>query len=371
MPRRGMAWLPEDWDQFVRNRQRPPAPHGSSGSGAARRRTTPPPRRAVTIAAFTTGTIAASTAAFAATVPGGADGTSSLESNSLTQEAALVPGHHATGGDAASARRLAPLATAIADHDPVFTSVSIAADKTSVAPNTPVVLTVRALESDSGTPLANQDVRIVVVNGPQWQTSTRLRTDANGAAQITARLLSTTTITAVFDGSNALRPSVAGAATVTIASPTGPGRSGSGGSGSGGSGSGGSGSVIDQAIPKVIPGSSIGEKAVYLASLNKGKPYVWGAEGPYSFDCSGLVQYVFKQLGRSLPRVAEDQYRVSMKVPQSGKQPGDLIFYGTPGNIYHVGIYAGNGYMWAAPQTGGVVSLRPIYSSTYKVGRIL
>jgi cell wall-associated NlpC family hydrolase len=60
-----------------------------------------------------------------------------------------------------------------------------------------------------------------------------------------------------------------------------------------------------------------------------------------------------------------------MKVPQSGKQPGDLIFYGTPGNIYHVGIYAGNGYMWAAPQTGGVVSLRPIYSSTYKVGRIL
>ncbi len=359
-----MAWLPEDWDQFVRNRQRPSAPHGSSGSGAARRRTTPPPRRAVTIAAFTTGTIAASTAAFAATVPGGTDGTSSLESNSLTQEAALVPGHHATGHDAASARRLAPLATAIADHDPVFTSVSIAADKTSVAPNTPVVLTVRALESDSGTPLANQDVRIVVVNGPQWQTSTRLRTGANGTAQITARLLSTTTITAVFDGSNALRPSLASAATVTIASPTSP-------TGPGRSAPGRSGSVIDQAIPKVIPGSSIGEKAVYLASLHKGKPYVWGEEGPYSFDCSGLVQYVFKQLGRSLPRTAQGQYNVSAKVPQSGKQPGDLIFYGTPGNIYHVGIYAGNGYMWAAPQTGGVVSLRPIYSSTYKVGRIL
>ncbi|SNQ45551.1 putative NLP/P60 family protein (secreted protein) (Partial match) [Frankia canadensis] len=366
-----MAWLPEDWEQFVRGRQRPPAPRASSGAGTgtARRRTTAPPRRAVTIAAFTTGTIAASTAAFAATVPSGTDGAASLDANALTSqthEAALIPGQSGgSSGDLNAARTLAPLASAIADHDSVFTNVSISADKTNVAPNTPVVLTVRATEADSGAPLANQDVRIVVVNGPQWQTSTRLHTDANGNAQITARLLSTTTITAVFDGSSALRPSLAGAATVTISSPT---RGGSGAGGLGGVG--GSGSAIDQAIPTVIPGSSIGDKAVYLASLNKGKPYVWGAEGPYSFDCSGLVQYVFKQLGRSLPRTAQGQYNVSTKVPQSGKQPGDLIFYGTPGNIYHVGIYAGNGYMWAAPQTGGVVSLRPIYSSTYKVGRI-
>ncbi|MCM3926019.1 NlpC/P60 family protein [Frankia sp. AiPs1] len=364
MPRRGMAWLPEDWEQFVRSRQRPPAPRTPSGSGAVRRRTTPPPRRAATIAAFTTGTLAASTAAFAATVPAGTDGAASLDAGSPIHEAAVIGGHGAVG-DLTGARTLAPLATAIAGHDPVFTNVSITADKSAVAPNTPVVLTVRATEADSGAPLSGQDVRIVVVNGPQWQTSTRLHTDANGTAQITARLLSTTTITAVFDGSNALRPSLAGAATVTISSPS----RGAAGLGRSGFGSGG-GSVIDQAIPTVIPGSSIGEKAVYLASLNKGKPYVWGAEGPYSFDCSGLVQYVFKQLGRSLPRTAQGQYNVSTKVPQSGKQPGDLIFYGTPGNIYHVGIYAGNGYMWAAPQTGGVVSLRPIYSSTYKVGRI-
>ncbi|MCL9797835.1 NlpC/P60 family protein [Frankia sp. AgKG'84/4] len=361
MPRRGMAWLPEDWEQFVRNRQRPPAPRASSGSDAVRRRTTVPPRRAATIAAFTTGSIAVSTAAFAATVPSGVDGTASLDANSPTQSSVLTG--HTGRADLTTSRTIAPLATAIADHDPVFTNVSIAADKSTVAPNTPVVLTVRATEADSGAPLANQDVRIVVVNGPQWQTSTRLHTDANGNAQITARLLSTTTITAVFDGSSALRPSLAGAATVTIASPT------TSGGGAGGAGA-GIAAGIDQAIPKIIPGSSIGEKAVYLASLNKGKPYVWGAEGPYSFDCSGLVQYVFKQLGRSLPRTAQGQYNVSTKVPQAGKQPGDLIFYGTPGNIYHVGIYAGNGYMWAAPQTGGVVSLRPIYSSTYKVGRI-
>jgi cell wall-associated NlpC family hydrolase len=361
-----MAWLPDDWEQFVRGRPRPPEPRASAGSGVARRRTTAPPRRAATIAAFTTGTIAASTAAFAATVPSGADGAASLDAGAPTREASLFTGHSlGAGGDLNAPHSLAPLATAIAHHDSVFTNVSITADQASVAPNTPVVLTVRATEADTGAPLSNQDVRIVVVNGPQWQTSTRLHTDASGNAQITARLLSTTTITAVFDGSSALRPSLAGAATVTITRPS---RAGSGfGAGSGLD----SGSVIDQAIPKIIPGSSIGDKAVYLASLNKGKPYVWGAEGPYSFDCSGLVQYVFKQLGRSLPRTAEDQYDVSAKVPQSGKQPGDLIFYGSPGNIYHVGIYAGNGYMWAAPQTGGVVSLRPIYSSTYKVGRVL
>ncbi|MCK9876000.1 NlpC/P60 family protein [Frankia sp. Ag45/Mut15] len=363
MPRRAMAWLPDDWEQLVRGRQRPAVPRASAAtaSGTSRRRSSAPPRRAVTIAAFTTGTIAASTAAFAATVPAGTDGSSSLEANSLLREASMTSTQSASG-DLTAARSLAPLATAIADHDPVFTNVSITADRTTVAPNTPVVLTVRATEADTGAPLAGQDIRIVVVNGPQWQTSTRLHTDASGNAQITARLLSTTTITAVFDGSSALRPSLAGAATVTIASPT---RTGTGVGRVGVDGS-----VISQAIPTVIPGSSIGEKAVYLASLNKGKPYVWGAEGPYSFDCSGLVQYVFKQLGRSLPRTAQGQYNVSTKVPQSGKQPGDLIFYGTPGNIYHVGIYAGNGYMWAAPQTGGVVSLRPIYSSTYKVGRI-
>ncbi|ABW14368.1 NLP/P60 protein [Parafrankia sp. EAN1pec] len=347
MPRRGIAWLPEDWEQFVKGRQRPS--NARSGTGA-RRRTSQPPRRAATIAAFTTGTLAASTAAFAATVPATPDGTASIDPGA-TQTASVLPGQGGTDApDAAAAA--APLAGAIASSEPMFTKVSLTADNTTVAPNAPVVLTVRANEA-GGAPLANQRVRIVVVNGPKWQTSTALTTDTNGQAQITARLLTTTTITAVFDGTSALRPSLAGAATITIKAPTAPRP------------------AVSQAIPSVIPGSSIGEKAVYLASLQKGKPYVWGAEGPYSFDCSGLVQYVFKQLGRSLPRTAQGQYNVSTHVPQSGKRPGDLIFYGTEGNIYHVGIYAGNGYMWAAPQTGGVVSLRPIYSSTYKVGRIM
>ncbi len=214
------------------------------------------------------------------------------------------------------------------------------------------------MEVGTGRPVADQRVRIAVANGPQWTTTAQLRTDSNGTATITTRLLSTTTLTAVFDGTNVLRPSLAGATTVTVRSPTGPGGGSAGGSAAG-------------SAPTVVPGSSIGEKAVYLASLQRGKPYVYGAEGPYSFDCSGLVQYVFKQLGRSLPRTAQQQFAASIRVPQAGKQPGDLIFFGTPGNITHVAIYAGNGYVWSAPETGRSVSLVPIWSSTYYVGRVL
>lgn len=352
-----MAWLPDDWDQLVRGRHRTT----EAPDSARRRAGGQQPRRVSTIAAFTTGTLAVSTAAFAATVPNSPDPAPVTDPNNphtsvvgaSTLSAAFAAS--ASGGTVTLDYRpgggSAGLAGAIANPDPIFTNLQLTADKSSVTPNGTVMFTVRATEAVTGAPLANQQVKIVAVDGPKWQTTKVLTTDANGAAQVSANLLTTTTITAVFDGNAALRPSVAGSVTVTIQQPRPRG--------------------WDSSIPTVIPGSSIGEKAVYLASLQKGKPYVYGAAGPNSFDCSGLVQYVFKHLGRNLPRTAQAQYNYSTKVPQSAKQPGDLIFYGSENNITHVGIYAGNGYMWAAPQTGGVVSLRPIYSSTYKVGRIL
>ncbi|WP_416210924.1 C40 family peptidase [Frankia sp. Cr2] len=116
--------------------------------------------------------------------------------------------------------------------------------------------------------------------------------------------------------------------------------------------------------------AGLGEKIVYLASKQAGKPYVWGAQGPNAFDCSGLVQYIYKQLGRSVPRVTDAQYAASQKISRDAKQPGDLIFFGQPGNIYHVAIYAGDDMMWAAPHSGTVVRLQKIYSSSYLVGRL-
>jgi len=103
--------------------------------------------------------------------------------------------------------------------------------------------------------------------------------------------------------------------------------------------------------------------ALRAAESRKGLPYVWGAAGPTSFDCSGLVQWSFAQAGVSMPRVAADQARTGPAVPVSQLEPGDLLFYHTdptdPGYISHVALYLGNGWMIQAPQPGMNVQVIP------------
>ncbi len=103
--------------------------------------------------------------------------------------------------------------------------------------------------------------------------------------------------------------------------------------------------------------------ALRAAESRQGLPYVWGAAGPSSFDCSGLVQWSFAQAGVRMPRVAADQARTGPAVPASQLQPGDLLFYHTdptaPGYISHVAIYLGNGWMIQAPQPGLNVQIVP------------
>ena len=95
---------------------------------------------------------------------------------------------------------------------------------------------------------------------------------------------------------------------------------------------------------------------VKAAESRLGTPYVWGAAGPASFDCSGLVQWSFAQAGVVMPRVAADQARTGPAVPFSQAQPGDLLFYRTdptaPDYISHVAIYLGGGWMIQAPEPG-------------------
>jgi peptidoglycan DL-endopeptidase CwlO len=103
--------------------------------------------------------------------------------------------------------------------------------------------------------------------------------------------------------------------------------------------------------------------ALRAAESKQGRPYVWGAAGPFSFDCSGLVQWSFAQAGVRMPRVAADQARTGPAVPVSQLEPGDLLFYHTdptaPGYISHVAIYLGNGWMIQAPQPGMSVQVVP------------
>jgi cell wall-associated NlpC family hydrolase len=103
------------------------------------------------------------------------------------------------------------------------------------------------------------------------------------------------------------------------------------------------------------PGSGTAA-AVEIARRYLGVPYVWGGASPSGFDCSGLVMYVFAQLGISLPHNAAAQYGYGTHISRSELQPGDLVFFGlSAAGIHHVGIYAGNGMMIDAPYTGAVV----------------
>ncbi|TXK38337.1 C40 family peptidase [Nonomuraea sp. C10] len=104
--------------------------------------------------------------------------------------------------------------------------------------------------------------------------------------------------------------------------------------------------------------------ALRAAASKLGRPYVWGAEGPDSFDCSGLVQWAFAQAGIRMPRVTHQQWVTGPQVPLSQAHPGDLLFWRhdptNPGYISHVAIYWGDGKMLHAPRTGDVVKIVPV-----------
>jgi cell wall-associated NlpC family hydrolase len=115
----------------------------------------------------------------------------------------------------------------------------------------------------------------------------------------------------------------------------------------------------------VLPPSRYGG-VVGIAMQYLGTPYVWGGASPGGFDCSGLVMYVFAQVGVSLPHNAAAQYGYGVYVPRDQLQPGDLVFFDGLG---HVGIYIGGGQFIHAPHTGDVVKISslsdPWYASTY------
>ncbi|MGC7094024.1 C40 family peptidase [Amycolatopsis lurida] len=113
-----------------------------------------------------------------------------------------------------------------------------------------------------------------------------------------------------------------------------------------------------------------GQSLVEIAAEQQGKPYSYGATGPDSFDCSGLTKFVHEKLGIELPRTSRDQRAAVATVDRSAMQPGDLIFFANSGgSVYHVGIFAGDGQMWAAPESGDVVRLQKIWTDSYTVGR--
>lgn len=117
------------------------------------------------------------------------------------------------------------------------------------------------------------------------------------------------------------------------------------------------------------------DNAIKLLKEQLGKPYVWGANGPDSFDCSGLTRYIYKEaLGIDIPRVSYDQAQFGKEVAKENLEVGDLVFFDTmgKGRVSHVGMYIGNNeFIHASNKRDGVKlsKLEGYYEKTYMCAR--
>lgn len=119
--------------------------------------------------------------------------------------------------------------------------------------------------------------------------------------------------------------------------------------------------VASGALSSARPATAQGGEAVRYAIEQIGKPYVWGAEGPDSFDCSGLTSQAWASAGRTLPRTSQEQWRQLRKVPVNALRPGDLVVYFPKAT--HVALYIGNGLVVQAPRPGSRVKVSPVASN--------
>ncbi|MFF6957839.1 NlpC/P60 family protein [Streptomyces sp. NPDC008317] len=113
------------------------------------------------------------------------------------------------------------------------------------------------------------------------------------------------------------------------------------------------GSDADRRLP-----SDAGKRAISYAFMQLGKPYVWGAQGPDSFDCSGLTSQAWSHAGVTIPRTSQEQWARLPHVPLELLRPGDLVIYFS--GATHVAIYIGDGLVVQAPRPGSVVKVSPI-----------
>jgi cell wall-associated NlpC family hydrolase len=125
------------------------------------------------------------------------------------------------------------------------------------------------------------------------------------------------------------------------------------------------------APPAQSPGSrtvatDAGRLAAHYALQQVGAPYRYGGASPDGFDCSGLVQYAYRQAGRSLPRTTGQLWDFTVPVKRANLQPGDLLFFSISGRMQHVGLYLGDNRFVHAPKSGRTVSVASLSSDFYR-----
>ena len=131
--------------------------------------------------------------------------------------------------------------------------------------------------------------------------------------------------------------------------------------------------TISPAAPKAhaaLVSKAKAENALDWARSRKGSPYSYGADGPHRFDCSGLTRWVYGKVGKYLPHSSSAQVSKTQRISRDNRRRGDLVFFYSRSGVYHVGIYAGHGYVWHAPQSGERVHREHIWTSRVFYGRL-
>jgi cell wall-associated NlpC family hydrolase len=220
------------------------------------------------------------------------------------------------------------------------------------------------VEQQQSAALAQENGAIATLVAQQQQAEAAAAAQAAQAKIATAAAAQVKLVAAQNAAASVQRPS----------SPSAPSSGGSGGAGGrsggaggatsgGGSSGGGSSSAPAPYVPLPVAPGGVG--AVAAAETQLGVPYVWGGESPgVGFDCSGLVQWAWRQAGVSLPRTSGEQFAASTPVSIADLEPGDLLFYGPSGSD-HVAMYVGGGMMIEAPETGQVVHITPLRLGGY------
>jgi cell wall-associated NlpC family hydrolase len=145
--------------------------------------------------------------------------------------------------------------------------------------------------------------------------------------------------------------------------------SGNGSGNASGNGS-GAGDTTKPVPPVAPPVDDQVTDVVAIALRYLGIAYRYGGTTPRGFDCSGFTQYVFRQVGVTLPRTADQQLRAASRISRSQARAGDLVFFLSGGYAYHMGIYLGDGKMVDSPRRGSVIAVRSVYSSNVAFARV-
>lgn len=124
--------------------------------------------------------------------------------------------------------------------------------------------------------------------------------------------------------------------------------------------------------PAAAPSGTKVDRLIAFLKAQIGKPYVYGATGPSSYDCSGLTQTAFATVGVDLPRTSQEQSTTGTPVGLGSLQAGDLVFWGGEGSAYHVGVYIGDGQYLDAANPSSPVGIKPLtYSEPDWAVRVL